>query len=135
MAAAHDCDASDLPDEQRRLIDRQTLDWVRENASSGGIVEGRFLDAVLVPVRHLVCLVEVRADPEVRAQRWAERTEVPVTPAEIEGQDRTDAGFRDRIYSDSGNLTADLIANTNGGTSEWVDLLEMHYRSQLQRPG
>jgi hypothetical protein len=60
---------------------------------------------------------------------------VPVTAAEIEGQDRTDAGFRERIYSDSRNVTADLIANTNRGTSEWVDLLEMRCRSQLERPG
>ena len=42
VAATLRCDASDLPDEQRRPSRQETLKWVHANAFSGGIVEGPF---------------------------------------------------------------------------------------------
>jgi cytidylate kinase len=86
----------ELPDEQHRAVDDETRSWCRRMRHC--IVEGRFLDRVLLPLGDDALLVCLTASDEVRRIRMAERLGKPCTLGEINKQDELDCQFRMRLY-------------------------------------
>jgi cytidylate kinase len=100
-----------LPAAEHDRIDAETLDWsVNQEA---GIVEGRFLDHVLSPLKKPICLVEVRAQDSVRADRWATRLGRAQDTNDIAGYEQEDEAFRVRTYGRRARLMPNFILDTS----------------------
>lgn len=101
----------ELPAAEHARIDTETLDWCANHST--GIVEGRFLDQVLSPLAKTFCLVEIRADDAVRADRWANRLERAQDTNDIAGYDQEDEAFRVRAYGMQVRLNPNFILETS----------------------
>lgn len=86
---------TDLPDDEHRAVDHETLSWVAGHELC--LVEGRFLDSVLAAIAERTILVRLDATGEDRRQRWAARN-MPLTSIELEELDKVDVTFRARLY-------------------------------------
>ena len=83
----------ELSEDMHRAIDEETRQWVAAR-SSGCIVEGRFLDAVLRPGNSLV-FVRLTADVQTRAARR------DLTERDVMMRDLEDATFRKKMFTAS----------------------------------
>jgi cytidylate kinase len=101
---------TDLPDDEHRAVDRETLSWVAGHESC--LVEGRFLDSVLAAIAGRTILVRLDATGEDRCQRWAARN-MPLTSTELEELDKVDVTFRARLYGTSQPIRPVLTLSTS----------------------
>jgi cytidylate kinase len=101
---------ADLPDDEHRAVDHETLSWVAGHQSC--LVEGRFLDSVLASIAGRTRLVRLDATVEDRCRRWAAR-KMPLTSTELEELDRVDVNFRARLYSTSQRIRHVLTLSTS----------------------
>lgn len=116
-AADLEVDIDELTDERHQEIDLQTVDWVR-NAKAWSLVEGRFLNQVLVPVASAVRLVHFEASLQARAARWQEKTSRSHAVADVERLDAADDAFRERMYKEFGVLAPCVTIDTTHSTPE-----------------
>lgn len=100
-----------LPAEEHARIDAETLAWSASH--DVGIVEGRFLDQVLSPLAKMICLMEIRADAAVRAERWTNRLGRAQDANDIAHFDQNDEAFRVRNYGLRARLTPNVILETS----------------------
>jgi cytidylate kinase len=101
---------TDLPDEEHRAVDHDTLSWVVSRQSC--LVEGRFLDSVLAPVAGPTILVRLNARVEDRCRRWAARS-TPSMSIRLEELDRIDDTLRARLYGTSQRIQPVLTLSTS----------------------
>jgi cytidylate kinase len=101
---------TDLPDEEHRAVDCDTLSWVASHPSC--LVDGRFLDSVLAPVAGQTIFVRLDATAEDRCRRWAARS-TPSMFIRLEELDRIDDTLRARLYGTSERIQPVLMLNTS----------------------
>ncbi|MGH9894300.1 MAG: AAA family ATPase [bacterium] len=101
----------ELPDDQHRAIDTETLLWVASNRPC--LVEGRFLDRVLGPLGHDVTFVRLEASAEERLQRWTVRAGRSLSLEELREADALNLAFRARIYMAVESAVPSLILSTS----------------------
>ena len=103
-----------LPDEQHRAVDEETRTWCASTQPC--IVEGRFLDSVLVPLQDDTVLIQLLASKATRCARWASRAGGPCRPEEIDAHDEADRRFRMRMYDSREIFLPALVINTSRGS-------------------
>jgi cytidylate kinase len=101
---------ANLPDDEHRAVDHETLSWVAVHQSC--LVEGRFLDSVLVAIAGRTILVRLDATEEDRCRRSAARN-MPLTSRELQELDRVDVTFRARLYGTSERIQPVLTLSTS----------------------
>lgn len=111
--------------EDHQAIDSDSVAWVARHSSIPAIIEGRFLDCVLGEVTSLIHLVHVRAEMEVRADRWVVRRPGVDGFAEVVCQDEADAAFRLWAYPGIKRLAPQTSVETTGEVGEWACLLKL----------
>jgi cytidylate kinase len=129
-AAAIDHDLASAPDHLHRLVDRQSQDWCAD-LQGDGVVEGRFLDRVLVDALGVV-FVELTATQKERARRLTERLSRPFDEDEVRALDEKDDLFRSRIYAAVSGPSGTQIIDTGGGTALECGQMLIRMISQLR---
>ena len=113
-----------LPADEHCAIDQDTINWVR-NLQTQGIVEGRFLDQVLVPVVGLVTLVELHASRTVRLERWQLRIDGKFDFEILDRMDAADGQFRGAMYDGAAPITERQCFDTSRSSpeecAEWLN--------------
>jgi cytidylate kinase len=87
---------NELPDDIHSAIDGETIAWIQANADC--IVEGRFLDFVLSPIRAQVILIRLTASDTERCARMQKRGLIDFTTMDLCNLDEIDETFRTRHY-------------------------------------
>lgn len=105
-----------LSSAEHQRIDDETRVWCRENVS--GVVEGRYLDQVLVEHLDRVDLILLVASPAERAVRWAKRTGSAIDEALVARSDQDDEAFRQRSYGQTPRLTPAYTLDTSAADLE-----------------
>jgi cytidylate kinase len=100
----------DLPVSEHGKIDAETLDWCHNCGS--GLIEGRFLDQVLLSLVAPLMLVQVEASAAARADRFADRVGRAQNMGDIARYDDEDEAFRVRAYGGRARLTAKFVLDT-----------------------
>jgi cytidylate kinase len=135
VAKSRSIKVQDLPRAQHEIVDAQTVAWATAYAEFGAIVEGRFVDAVLVPLGGLVRVIEVTATLSARAERWAKRMDDRFTEKDVLLLDKEDSSFRKRMYTVRRPLEVDLRIDTTTECAErCADDMEMEIRKWMSRP-
>ncbi len=119
-----------LPEEVHRLIDTQTIEWVRQVSNSGGVLDGRFLNYVLYPVRDLVEIVELVTAPTKRMERLVIRKGKLANENDLKNEDLADNLLSNQLYADMNKLVPGLSIDTTGGTNECLVVLEPYLKKQ-----
>jgi cytidylate kinase len=96
---------------EHRTVDADTREWVRKNRPC--LVEGRYLDYVLSPLRREVILVRLEASGEVRRRREEAKKGLAITAKNLEEQEKADLVFSDHMYSISERLAPSLVLNSS----------------------
>jgi len=110
------CDLSGAPDDLHRQVDRETRDWCA-GLRGDGVVEGRFLNRVLVDMQHVV-LVELATSEKERARRLSERLGRATCEREIRQIDAESDLFQVRMYPGASCATGAHRIDTDGGTAQ-----------------
>jgi hypothetical protein len=124
LAAERDVPVSALSLSDHAAIDGETVVWSRQ--AGNRIVEGRFLDQVLVPsVPHT--LIQVVAGREARAERWARRLSKPQSVEDVATFDAEDEAFRVQAYGATARLSPHFTIDTTGRSAEaCLEEIESH---------
>jgi cytidylate kinase len=96
---------------RHREIDAATLEWAIGNPN--GLIEGRFLDHVLVPYGRVI-LMKLTASDEIRNKRLQAR----LRPSDVVTEDRRDAEFRKVMYQASVSVPVALTLDTSDKSVE-----------------
>lgn len=117
-----------------RELDADTLAWAGVHRDGGGIVEGRFLDVVLGPLKGCIFCIEVTAATRVRAARLTLRADTFVTEAGVRLFDECDDVLRSRMYPDASRLPVHFRLDTTSKTvEECADLVERELQGWATR--
>jgi cytidylate kinase len=110
-------DWRELDASQHEAIDSDTRAWA--SAEPNGVVEGRYLDAVLESGMD-AAFVLLSASDEVRLNRWTDRLDRSVSDDELKGFDQAEMDFRSGMYGtatvsptiqiDTSTLSTDEVA-------------------------
>jgi cytidylate kinase len=115
----------DLPDEHHIVVDEETRAWAMRMQRA--IVEGRFLDRVLWPLRAQTLAIRLTASEETRCRRAVSRIGRVLTPQEIKDHYLFDLAFRQRLYCDVGSIEPALTIDTSESTVETCVLMIMSH--------
>lgn len=134
-AKAAGCNPSSAPDNLHRAVDRETRRWC-ENLIGDGVVEGRFLDAVLADTPGVV-LVELATPTDERARRLSDRLGQAVSEQEIGEIDADSDLFRNRMYPRRRGAPGAHRIETLGGKAEECAqrLISLMSRPRAPEPG
>ncbi len=123
-------------DTLHQSVDDDTREWVRDHAGQGAILEGRFLDQVLIELPGMTLIQAVCAS-DIRCKRWSERTQSRFGEAQLADLDKADDLFRLRMYG-SGNRGGQQISldTSLGEVNQWTEtLLELMEGSRKSEHG
>lgn len=105
----------ELSDVDHQAVDAETLSWAIENTPC--VVEGRYLDYVLAGLASATVWVELRASPDVRCGRLADRLGnrlLEVT--DLEEIDAAQLKFRRRLYGGASPMGTSIVLETSTST-------------------
>lgn len=88
-------------------IDAQTIEFAQQR--DDWVIEGRFLDQVLVDLEKPFFLIRLVASPNIRASRLELRSSRATTPDDVHRYDAEDVQFRGKMYAYSNPLQANHI--------------------------
>lgn len=128
-------DINALPDLMHREIDAETICWA--NSSSGlCLVEGRYLDQVLAPLKSSIVLICFAATPQARAERWEMKTGLKSGLSQIRQVDALDAAFRKKMYKNIQRFEPSITVDTTSQTpEESASCLMFHIENRKQELG
>ena len=112
-------DIENLPDDCHRQIDEQTVTWAFKVTRSA-IVEGRYLNHVLLPGATFLYLVRLDASLETRVVRWRKKSGVVSTITDVKTLDAAEDAFRLRLYQGRQPLTPSSAIDTTYSTPEEI---------------
>jgi cytidylate kinase len=100
----------DLPDEEHTIIDNDTRVWASSHQLC--LVEGRYLDYVLAPIRSKVILVRLEATKADRQARQKEQGPQPLTLMHGD-PDEIDRIFCTRMYKNIERISPSLMLSSS----------------------
>lgn len=100
-----------LPGEAHREIDAETSEWA-ETQLGLVVVEGRYLQYVMIRTRAQIRLVEIVCEDSERELRWAKQMGRPLGPDELPRLDATDRDFVSKMYNVTSPLMPGLRVDT-----------------------
>jgi cytidylate kinase len=121
----------DLSYREHRIVDDDTREWVRNNRPC--VVEGRYLDYVLAPLRRDVVIIRLEASNEDRSRR--EEMKSGLAAKNLDDQTKADLAFANHMYSMGEQLAPSLVLNSSEFPVETcvqriISLIDSH-RAQL----
>jgi cytidylate kinase len=110
-------------DALHRSVDDATREWARCRLGSGAILEGRFLDRVLIELPE-VALIQSTCGSDIRCNRWGERTQSSFDEAQLAALDNADDLFRLRMYGADDRGAPQITLDTSfGEVDQWAKQL------------